>query len=156
MKGDATVIENLNKYLQIELTGHKQYMVSAGVCANWGYRRLHEKQEAYSLEEIEHAAKITRRILFLEGDPIPKDAREVKACASIPEMLKKDFELVAYAIEHLQGAIEHCLSCSDAGTRELFEEMLVDEEEHIDWLEAELELIEQVGVANYLQEQIRE
>lgn len=156
MKGDAKVIDNLNKYLQIELTGHKQYMLAAGMCANWGYRRLHEVQEAYSREEIEHAAKITRRIFFLEGVPVPKDARTVSPCGSVADQLKLDHELVAHAIEHLQGAVEHCFSCGDAGTREIFEEMLEDEETHIHWLEAELTQIDQIGLQNYLSEQMHE
>jgi bacterioferritin len=156
MKGNARVISDLNIYLQIELTGHKQYMLASGVCANWGYRRLHERQEAYSREETEHAAKITRRILFLGGEPNVKDARDVKMTPSIQDQLEQDRGLVADAIEHLESAVEHCVSCGDGGSRALFEEMLIDEEEHIDWLEAQLTLIEQVGVAHYLQEQIHE
>ncbi len=155
MKGDAKVIDYLNEYLQIELTGHKQYMLAAAMCANWGYRRLQDKQEEYSREETTHAARIAQRIFFLEGLPKVSDARAVAPIDSVEAQIKKDQELVRHAIARLREAVDYCIKQADGGTRQLFEEMLVDEESHLDWLEAELTLMDQVGLQNYLAEQIR-
>lgn len=153
MQGDLRVIEHLNGYLQIELAGYAQYLLAAQACADWGYRRLHEKQMAYAREEIEHAARITRRIVFLEGSPVPQAARAPAPALPVAEQLRRDHELVKHAIDHLQGAIAWCERQGDAGTRALFEEMLVDEESHLDWLETQLDVIGRIGMAEYLQEQ---
>ncbi|MEB2344553.1 MAG: bacterioferritin [Deltaproteobacteria bacterium] len=153
MQGDRRVIDHLNAYLQIELAGYAQYLQAAQACAAWGYRRLHEKQMEYSREEIEHAARITRRIVFLEGSPQPQAARAPVPATPVAEQLRRDHELVKHAIDHLQGAIACCEEQRDEGTRTLFEEMLVDEESHLDWLETELRAIRAIGVERYLQEQ---
>lgn len=153
MQGDRSVIDRLNTYLQIELAGYAQYLLAAQACADWGYRRLHEKQLAYSHEEIEHAARITRRIVFLEGSPEPRAARAPTPAAPVAEQLERDHALVKHAIDHLQEAIACCERQADGGTRELFEEMLVDEESHLDWLEMQLHVIREIGVERYLQEQ---
>ncbi len=154
MQGNARVIEHLNEYLRIELTGHKQYLLAAGVFRNWGFARLHDKQEAYSREETEHAAEILHRILFLEGTPTMEDASPVGVPGSVEAQLRQDHALVHRAIVHLQAGVELCRSEDDNASRELVERMLVDEEEHLDWLESQLELIRLVGAENYLQQQI--
>ena len=154
MQGDARVIELLNGYLQIELTGYNQYLVAAAACDNWGYPRLRDRQRAYVSEETEHAGRILHRILYLEGKPVPSDAGEIVVASSVEDQLRRDEALVRRAIVHLQGAIDYCASHGDAGSRDLLEEMLVDEEHHLDWLEIQLRLIGSLGVENYLQEQM--
>lgn len=154
MQGDARVIEFLNGYLQIELTGYKQYLVAAAACENWGYHRLRDRQREYVKEEMEHAGRILHRILFLEGVPAPSDAGEIVVASSVEQQLRRDEALVRRAIVHLRAAIDHCSAQSDAGSRELLEEMLVDEEHHLDWLEIQLRLIASLGLDGYLQEQM--
>lgn len=153
MQGDPRVVDHLNRYLQIELAGYAQYLLAAQACADWGYQRLHEKQMAYAREEIEHAARITRRIVFLDGTPEPRPAREPAPAPPVAEQFRRDHELVSQAIVHLQEAIAYCEQQHDGGTRALFEEMLVDEESHLDWLETQLDVIERIGLEDYLQEQ---
>lgn len=154
MKGDADVLERLVRYLRIELTGHKQYMLHAATCRRHGYRRLAETQEAYRDEESRHASKVLHRILLLEGAPDVGDIRDVTAEPSVEAQLRRDHRLVSEAIEHLQESIGVCRDRADGGSRRLFEEMLVDEEEHLDWLETQLSLIEALGVERYLQEML--
>lgn len=153
MQGDRRVIDDLNAYLQIELAGYAQYLLAAQAAAHWGYRRLHEKQMEYSREEIEHATRITGRIVFLEGSPEPRPARAPSPATPVADQLRRDQELVQHAIDHLQQAIARCEELGDDGTRALFEEMLVDEESHLDWLETQLRAIRAIGVERYLQEQ---
>ncbi|CAG0966385.1 bacterioferritin [Myxococcaceae bacterium] len=154
MRGDARVIELLNGYLQIELCGYKQYLVAAAAAENWGYDRLRDRQREYVKEEMEHAGRILHRILYLEGTPVPSDAGEIVVASSIEDPLRRDEALVRRAIVHLRGAIDHCTEQGDAGTRELLEEMLVDEEHHLDWLEIQLRLVASLGLDGYLQEQM--
>lgn len=154
MKGDARVIELLNGYLQIELTGHKQYLLAAAVFQRWGLEKLAEAQKAYAAEETAHAAVLLRRILWLEGVPALTDASPVAPPASAEEQLRRDLALVTRAILHLRGAVTHALAVADDGSAELFEKMLVDEEEHLDWLERQLGLFGSLGEKLYLASQL--
>lgn len=154
MKGDPRVIEHLNGYLQIELTGFQQYLLAAAIAGRWGYGALYERQSAYVREETDHSGKILRRILFLEGTPDMATVAKVTPPPSIEAQLRKDHELVSRAIVYLRGAIGVARQASDDTSRALFEEMLVDEEEHLHWLEEQLTLIAQVGLAGYLQQQM--
>jgi len=154
MQGDPRVLERLVRYLRIELTGHKQYMLHAALCRRHGYARLAEKQEAYRDEESRHAARMLHRILLLGGTPELADVAELAADPSVEAQLRRDHRLVSDAIAHLRESIAMCAECSDGGSRVLLEEMLVDEEDHVDWLETQLSLIEALGVERYLQEMI--
>jgi bacterioferritin len=155
MKTDAKVIEYLNEYLGIELTGHRQYMLAAAAANRWGYARMEEKQEAYVREESEHALRIARRILFLEGVPVLGPLGTIDVASSVDDQLRKDHGLVSRAIVRLREAVTHCIQVRDDGTRELLTEMLVDEESHLHWLESQLTLVDQLGLQSYLQQQMR-
>ncbi len=154
MKGDSRVIELLNEYLQIELTGHKQYLLAAATFERWGLTRLRDAEKAYSHEETDHAAVILHRILLLEGTPNLSDAGAVSAPASTTEQLRRDEALVTRAIVQLRGAVGHAASAGDDGSRALLEHMLVDEEKHLDWLEQQLGLIATLGDKIYSHAQI--
>ncbi len=154
MKGQARVIGFLNDYLQIELAGHKQYLLAAATFDRWGLGKLREAQQAYAREETEHAAVILRRILFLEGAPNLADACAVRSPASVEEQLRRDQALVTRAIVHLREAVTYAAAVKDDGSRVLFERMLVDEEKHLHWLEVQLGLLGGLGEKHYLQSQI--
>jgi bacterioferritin len=156
MKGNAKLIEALNEVLTGELTGINQYFVHAKMCDNWGYKRLAEVTRKESLGEMKHADELIERILFLEGVPNLQRLGKVKVGETVAEQLTLDHGLEIEAVTRLNKAIELAVGVHDNGSRELLEKILVSEEEHIDWLEAQLTLIKQVGEANYLAEQIRE
>jgi bacterioferritin len=156
MKGNAKLITALNEVLTGELTGINQYFVHSKMCANWGYKRLAEKGRQESIGEMKHADEVIERILYLEGIPNMQRLGKVHVGESVPEQLKLDHTLEVEAVVRLNQAIALAVEVDDNGTRELLEEILVSEEEHIDWLEAQLELIKQVGVENYLAQQIRD
>ncbi|MBI2389221.1 MAG: bacterioferritin [Deltaproteobacteria bacterium] len=154
MQGDTKVIGFLNRYLRTELTGHKQYLLHSRRCAKWGYGKLAHKQLEYSHEESSHAAKLLDRILLLEGTPELEDLRAIAQKPSVEEQLRLDVDLVTSAIVLLREAILAARAALDDGTAALFEEMLVDEEHHLDFLEIQLSLIGQLGAAPYLQQQM--
>lgn len=154
MQSHPRVLSFLNGYLAIELSGLKQYLLHACTCHHWGYAKLADKQRAYSEEEARHAFEVTRRVLFLEGRPELADARKTDVAASVREQLRLDADLVMRAIVHLREAIACALECRDHASRDLFERMLVDEEDHLRWLESQLTLIEQAGLPQYLQKQM--
>jgi bacterioferritin len=154
MKSDPRVIEHLNGYLQIELTGYQQYLLAAAMAGHWGYGALLERQSAYVREEVEHAGRILRRILFLGGTPDLATVAKVTPPPAIEAQLREDHELVSRAIAYLRDAVGVARQAGDDTSRALFEEMLVDEEEHLRWLEEQLKLIAQIGLAGYLQQQI--
>lgn len=156
MKGDPQVIDLLNEVLSNELTAINQYFLHARMCENWGYERLWKKIRAESIDEMKHADEVIERILFFEGLPNVQRLGKVNVGESVPEMLKVDLELEGVAIPTLNRGIELCRKVGDNGTAELLEDMLVDEEEHANWLETQLTAIEQVGTQNYLSEQLRE
>ena len=156
MKGNAKLIEALNDVLTAELTGINQYFVHAKMCANWGYRRLAEVNRKESLGEMKHADEVIERILFLQGVPNMQRLGKVRVGETVAEQLKLDHGLELDAIGRLNKSIALAVEVGDNGSRELLEEILVSEEEHVDWLEAQLELLKQVGEQNYLAQQIRD
>lgn len=156
MKGDPKIIELLNDVLTGELTAINQYYVHARMCENWGYERLWKKLRAESIDEMRHADEIIDRVLYLEG--VPNVQRLGKVCIgqTVCEQLTLDLGLENEAIALLNRGIETARSVGDNGSRELLEKILHAEEEHTNWIEAQLELAKQVGEANYLAQQIRE
>lgn len=156
MKGNEKVIAALNDVLTAELTAVNQYFVHAKMCENWGYRRLWKKIRAESIDEMKHADQVIGRILFLDGVPNVQRLSKIDVGQTVAEQLRLDLEVERVAIKRLNDGIELARTSGDNGTRELFEEILVGEEEHTDWLEAQLTLIAQVGEAHYMAQQIRE
>jgi bacterioferritin len=154
MKGDAKVIEHLNKVLYNELTAINQYFLHAKIYENWGFQKLYEHERKESVDEMKHADKLIQRILFFEGLPNLQDLGRLMIGESVPEVLSCDLKLEQPARSDLQAAIAHCESVGDYITRELFNEILESEEEHIHWLETQLELIDKTGLQNYLQSQM--
>ncbi len=156
MKGDRDVITYLNKILKNELTSINQYFLHARMFRNWGFERLNKKEYQESIEEMQHADRLVERILFLEGLPNLQDLDRLHIGEDVPECLKADLALETRSREDLRAAIVHCESVRDFVSRELFEDILGDEEEHIDWLETQIGLIDRTGLENYLQSQMGE
>jgi len=156
MKGDKKIIDILNDVLTAELTAINQYFVHGEMCENWGFERLQQVIRKHSIGEMKHAEEVIERILFLEGIPNMQRLGKITIGESVPEMLRVDLGLEMDAVANLNKHIVVANELGDNNTRHLLEEILEDEEEHIDWIEAQLSLIEQVGVQNYLAAQIRE
>ena len=154
MKGDTKVIEYLNKTLENELTAINQYFLHARMYKNWGFEKLNEKEYHESIDEMKHADLLIERILFLEGLPNLQNIGKILIGENPKEMLNCDLKLELIAIPLLRDAIEYCESTKDFVSREIFANILESEEEHVDWLETQLELIEKVGLENYLQSQM--
>ena len=150
------IIKLLNEILTGELTAINQYFLHAKMCENWGYARLYERIEKESIEEMRHAEELIERVLYLGGIPNVQRLGKVNIGETVPEQFKLDLALEEEAIPRLNQAIVTCRDAGDNGTRIILEKILGDEEEHVDWLEAQLDLIDQVGAANYLAQQIRE
>ncbi len=155
MKGDKKVIEVLNDVLTSELTAINEYFVHGEMCENWGYHRLQHAIRHHSIGEMKHAEEVIERILFLEGIPNMQRLGKVNVGESVAEMFRLDLGLEMEAVERLNKGIEVCRELGDNNSRHLLEEILEDEEEHIDWIEAQIALIEQVGIQNYLAQQIK-
>ena len=151
MKGDAKVIEYLNQVLLNELTAINQYWLHYRMLDNWGVKKLAEYERHESIDEMKHADKLAERIFFLEGLPNFQALGRLKIGESVEEVLKADLELEYEAVPLLKDAIAHCETVRDYNSRELFEEILDSEEEHIDFLETQFELIERMGIQNYVQ-----
>ena len=154
MKGDKKVIQYLNKQLTIELTAINQYFVHYKMCANWGYAKLADKKREESIEEMKHADMLIERVLFLEGLPNLQNLNKLLIGENVPECMQGDLKLELGGRENLVEAIAYCESCKDYVSRELFEHILEDTEEHIDYLETQLGLVDSVGLQNYLQSQM--
>jgi len=155
MKGDAEIIDALNDVLTAELTAINQYYIHYKMCENWGYERLAAHHRAESIEEMQHADKLIERILFLDGIPNMQRLNPVRVGETVAEQHEVDLALEMEAQKRLNEGIVLCRGKGDNGTRALFESILVDEEEAIDWAEAQLDLIKTVGIQNYLSEQVR-
>ena len=156
MKGNEKVIALLNDLLADELTAINQYMVHSEMCSNWNYDKLHEAVEKRAIVEMKHAEKLIARILFLEGQPTVSQLKKINIGSSVESQLQHDREAEADAIQAYNEGIRLCLEIGDHGSRELIEDNLEDEEEHLDWLEAQLDQINQMGLQNYLLAQVKE
>ncbi len=150
MKGDTKVIEHLNKILVNELTAINQYFLHSRMLQDWGISELATKEYKESIEEMEHADELIQRILFLEGLPNLQDLNKLRIGEDTKEILECDLALEQAAIPDLRDAIQHCEEVRDYVTRELFEKILENEEEHVDWLETQLGLIEKMGLERFL------
>ena len=153
MKGDAKVVDYLNRVLTNELTAVNQYFLHARMFRHWGLNKLDEYEYRESVDEMKHADLLINRILFLEGLPNLQQLGKLLIGESVQEALKCDLQLEMMAIPLLREAIGYCESSTDYITRELFEDILEGEEEHVDWLETQLALIDKMGLQNYLQSQ---
>jgi bacterioferritin len=154
MQGDAAIIELLNDVLTAELTAINQYFIHAKMCDNWGYLRLGEHGRAESIDEMKHADIVIDRILYFDGTPNMQRLYPVRVGESVPEQFQLDAELEYAAVERLNNGIALAVEKGDNGTRELLAQILVSEEDHIDWLETQQETIRQIGVERYLAEQL--
>jgi len=154
MQGDAEIIEVLNEVLTAELTAVNQYFLHGKLCGNWGYARLAEHSRHESIDEMKHAERITDRIIYFEGFPNYQRYFPLRIGETVPEQFEADLALETEAIERLNRGIELAVAKSDNGTRELLADILVGEEEHVDWIETQLEAIRQIGLENYLAQQL--
>ena len=154
MKGEQTIIDHLNQVLKNELTAINQYFLHSRMFKDWGLAKLAEHEHAESIDEMKHADQVIERTLFLEGLPNVQDIGKVMIGEDVKEALQCDLALEMKAIPDLQSAVADAERLQDYVSRDLFRSILDAEEEHVDWLETQLDLIEKVGLPNYLQSQM--
>lgn len=155
MKAKEGVIGFLNKVLTAELTAIHQYLVHAEMCGNWGYARLREAVRERALEEVDHVQHVIHHVLYLDGDPNMQRLGTVSVGTTVPDQFKFDLKLEQEDLALLREAVTHCARVGDYTTRHMLEDMVVETEEHIDWIETQQEAIKQAGLENYLTEQIK-
>jgi bacterioferritin len=153
MKGDTTVIEHLNKVLKNELTAINQYFLHSRMLKDWGLAKIADYEHQESIDEMKHADSLIERILFLDGLPNLQKLGKLRIGEDVPEILQCDLDMELDAIPDLRAAIAYCEVHKDYVSRDLFDSIIVSEEEHVDWLETQLGLIEKLGVQNYQQSQ---
>jgi len=156
VKGNDDVLTILNEVLTGELTAINQYFVHAKMCDNWGYQRIATHTRDESIDEMKHAERIVERILFLEGVPNLQRLGPLKVGETVVEQYRNDLAVELEALERLHRGIALAIEKTDVGTREMLADILVDEEEHVDWLETQLETIAQIGVEHYLAQQLHD
>jgi len=154
MKGHEKIIENLNQLLKDELTAINQYFVHAEICDNWGYEKLHKLVEKRARDEMKHAEKLIKRILFLEGTPVVSELNRINIGSVIEDQYKNDLEAEVNCIRLYNEGIRLASEFKDGGTKELLDSIIVEEEKHSDWLDAQLTQISHMGIQNYLAGQI--
>jgi len=154
MKGDTTVIEHLNKVLKNELTAINQYFLHSRMLKDWGLNKLGDYEHGESIDEMKHADQLIERILFLEGLPNLQAISKLRIGEDVPEILRCDLDMELDAIPDLRAGIAYCEAHKDYVSRDLFDAILVSEEEHVDWLETQLQLVETMGLQNYLLGQV--
>jgi bacterioferritin len=154
MKGSPEVVKVLNEVLRKELTGINQYFVHAKMCKNWGYEVIYDVDWKESIDEMKHADRLVERILFLEGVPNATAYDKISIGATVKQQFENDLGLEQAALTVPKPGIKTCFDVHDDATRELLEDLSVDEERHIDWLETQLHQIQEIGYENYLAQQI--
>jgi bacterioferritin len=156
MRGDSDIIELLNEVLTAELTAINQYFIHAKMCDNWGYHRLASHGRDESIDEMKHAETLIERILYFEGVPNLQRLYTVRVGEDVPEQFQLDLELEYAAVERLNRGIALAVERGDNGTRDLLAEILTSEEDHVDWLETQQETIRQIGLEQYLAQQLHD
>jgi bacterioferritin len=156
MQGDPRIIDLLNQVLRKELTGINQYFIHSRMCKNWGYAVLAKHGYDESIDEMKHADKIIERVLFLDGVPNLSDYDAIRVGADVRQQLTNDLSLEMAALQVLRPGVQLCLEVGDHASRELLEHIVEDEERHVDWIEAQLHKIQEVGYQGYLAQQIYE
>lgn len=154
MKGNAKVTKVLNERLAEELTAINQYMVHSEMCEDWGYGKLHKAIEKQAFDEMHHAEWLIQRLLFLEGSPTVSKLNPIKIGKTVKDMVLNDYAAEVDAVKQYNAAIKVASEAGDNGTRDLLLKILKDEENHVDWAEEQRDQIEQMGIANYLQNQV--
>jgi bacterioferritin len=154
MRGNDEILRLLNEVLKAELTAINQYFLHAKMCENWGYQRLAEYNRNESIEEMRHAEILMQRLLFLEGIPNMTELFPIRVGGDVKSQLENDLALELDAVPRLNAAIKAATEIGDNGSRELFKQILLDEEHHIDYLEGQLHVVEEIGIENYLAQQI--
>ncbi|MCX6624068.1 MAG: bacterioferritin [Acidobacteria bacterium] len=155
MRGNEGVLAHLNEALKAELTAINQYFLHAEMCENWGYKRLADYGKKESIDEMKHAEALIERILYLDGTPTMNELFPLNIGQNVKAQIQSDLALEVAAVGRLNEAIAAAVAAGDNGSRELFEKILTDEEHHIDWLEAQLHVIQEIGIENYLAQQVQ-